>query len=66
MTSGNPSRCLPLLPLLQSQDRDDAEWDVRRSYLEGLTSEDFEELRQGEQASKFIAAVESLTVGVGR
>jgi hypothetical protein len=39
---------------------------TQSSYLEGLTSEDFDELRQGEQASKFIAAVESLTVGVSR
>ncbi|MGP0070132.1 MAG: hypothetical protein ACLQGP_41860 [Isosphaeraceae bacterium] len=38
----------------------------RPSFFEGLTSEDLDELRQGEQASKFISAVESLTVGVGR
>ncbi len=36
------------------------------SYFQGLTSEDLDELRQGEQASKFISAVESLTVRVGR
>jgi hypothetical protein len=35
------------------------------SFFEELTNEDLDELRQGEQASKLIAAVERFIVGVG-
>ncbi|MEJ7639415.1 MAG: hypothetical protein WKF75_15925 [Singulisphaera sp.] len=39
---------------------------TREGFFKGLTSEDLDDLRQGDQVAKFIAAVEGLDVRVGR